>query len=78
MTDEPEFTRRYLNLADERLGARVYYATDDFFAPKERMISSSKPVFIPDKYDENGKWISLIENISISAVFNNTLCKNIY
>jgi len=57
MTSAPGFTHRYLNLADERLGAKVYFATDDFFAPKERMILSTAPVFIPGKYDENGKWM---------------------
>jgi allantoicase len=49
--------RRWLNLAQPRLGAQVVYASDDFFAPKERMIDPRPPVFIPDKYDDNGKWM---------------------
>ena len=49
--------RRYLNLAQPRLGATVVYASDDFFAPKERLIDPRPPVFIPDKYDDNGKWM---------------------
>ncbi len=53
----PDFTRRYINLADERLGAHALYATDEFFAPKQRMLSSAPPVFIADKYDDNGKWM---------------------
>lgn len=46
-----------INLADPRLGAVVTYATDDFFAPKERLISPEEPVFIPGKYDDHGKWM---------------------
>ncbi|REG81812.1 allantoicase [Marinomonas pollencensis] len=46
-----------VNLASERLGAKALYANDDFFAPKERMLQDSDPVFIAGKYDENGKWM---------------------
>ncbi len=46
-----------INLAQPRLGASVVYATDDFFAAKERLILPSEPVFIADKYDDNGKWM---------------------
>lgn len=55
--ERPLFTRTNLNLADPRLGANVYFATDDFFADKGRMIAPTDPVFIADKYDENGKWM---------------------
>jgi allantoicase len=47
----------YVNLAQPRLGAEVVYATDDFFADKARLIDPSDPVFLPGKYDENGKWM---------------------
>lgn len=50
-------TQSHINLANPRLGARVTYATDDFFAPKERLISPEEPVFIDGKYDDNGKWM---------------------
>jgi allantoicase len=53
----PEFTRRYINLADERLGAEVIHATDEFFAPKARMLNPEPAVFIPGKYDDHGKWM---------------------
>ncbi len=53
----PEFTRRFVNLADERLGALAIFATDDFFADKQRMLQSAPAVFYPDKYDDNGKWM---------------------
>jgi allantoicase len=57
MTGKAEFTDRYIDLAQPRLGAEVISATDDFFAPKERLIKSGAPIFIPDKYDEHGKWM---------------------
>ena len=47
----------YVDLAQPRLGSVVVYATDDFFAPKERLINSAAPIFIADKYEENGKWM---------------------
>ncbi|MEK6425515.1 MAG: allantoicase [Burkholderia gladioli] len=53
----PEFTRRYVNLADPRLGAQALEASDDFFAPKDRMLNPEPAVFIPGKYDEHGKWM---------------------
>jgi allantoicase len=46
-----------LDLAQPRLGSEVVYATDDFFADKARMIDPAEPVFIPGKYDDNGKWM---------------------
>lgn len=48
---------QWINLASERLGAEVIFATDDFFAPKERLIQDGEPVFVPDKYDDHGKWM---------------------
>lgn len=53
----PDFTRRYVNLADPRLGAQALEASDDFFAPKERMLNPEPAVFIPGKYDDHGKWM---------------------
>lgn len=52
-----DFTHRYVNLASPRLGASVVYSTDDFFAAKERLIDPEEPIFIPGKYDDNGKWM---------------------
>jgi len=51
-----DFTK-LVNLAQPRLGAKVTFATDDFFADKARLIDPSDPVFIPGKYDDNGKWM---------------------
>ncbi|WP_286829043.1 MULTISPECIES: allantoicase [Kordiimonas] len=51
-----DFTK-LVNLAQPRLGAKVTFATDDFFADKARLISPEDAVFIPGKYDDNGKWM---------------------
>lgn len=53
----PEFTRHYPNLADPRLGARTLACSDDFFAEMARMLNPEPAVFIPGKYDTNGKWM---------------------
>jgi len=53
----PEFTRRYPNLADPRLGAATLATSDDFFAEMARMLNPEPAVFIPGKYDTNGKWM---------------------
>jgi allantoicase len=55
--DAPEFVRRYVNVADPRLGARALACSDEFFAPKERMLDPAAPQFIPGKYDAHGKWM---------------------
>ena len=48
---------QWIRLEQPRLGTRVVYATDDFFAAKERLIDARPPVFIDDKYDDHGKWM---------------------
>ena len=59
MMEQPQhpFGSNLVNLADARLGAEAIFATDDFFAPKERMLNPEPAVFIPGKYDEHGKWM---------------------
>jgi allantoicase len=52
-----ELRQRYVDLAQPRLGSEVVEATDDFFADKARLIDPAEPVFIPGKYDDNGKWM---------------------
>ena len=49
--------KEWVQLEQPRLGTRVVFANDDFFAAKERLIHTPDPVFIEDKYDENGKWM---------------------
>lgn len=53
----PDFVRRFVNLADARLGAEAVQASDEFFAAKERMLDPNPPRFVPGKYDSNGKWM---------------------
>lgn len=52
-----DFVQDGINLADPALGAEVTFATDDFFAAKERLIQSTPPVFEPGIYDSHGKWM---------------------
>jgi allantoicase len=52
-----DLRRQFVDLAQPRLGSEVVYATDDFFADKARLIDPTEPVFIPGKYDDNGKWM---------------------
>jgi allantoicase len=53
----PDFVSNSVNLASPRLGSQAILASDDFFADKSRLLQDSEPVFIPDKYDQNGKWM---------------------
>lgn len=55
-TDDQPF-HEWIRLEQPRLGTRVVFATDDFFAPKERLIAPADPVFLPDEYDDHGKWM---------------------
>jgi len=45
------------DLAAERLGGKVLYATDDFFAEKENLLKPTRGIFITDKYTDRGKWM---------------------
>lgn len=53
----PLFTLCNVNLAQPRLGAEVVSASDEFFASRHRLIDPTLPVFMPDVYDEHGKWM---------------------
>ena len=57
MSAERHPFHEWIQLEQPRLGTRVTYASDEFFAAKERLIQPEAPVFIPDKYDEHGKWM---------------------
>lgn len=56
-TDADALKASHVNLADTRLGAEALACSDDFFAPMQRMLNPQPAVFIPDKYDDNGKWM---------------------
>jgi allantoicase len=50
----------FLNMTDlaaEKLGGKVLYATDDFFAEKENLLKPGRGIFIADKYTDRGKWM---------------------
>ena len=49
--------RELIDLASERLGGAVLYATDDFFAEKENLLRQSKPVWKEHEYTDRGKWM---------------------
>lgn len=54
--ESPAFTK-LTDLAAERLGGKVLFATDDFFAEKENLIKPTRGIFIADKYTDRGKWM---------------------
>jgi allantoicase len=56
LKEAPAFAQ-LTDLAAERLGGKVLYATDDFFAEKENLIKPTRGIFITDKYTDRGKWM---------------------
>ena len=57
MTSKPHPYHEWIQLEQPRLGTKVSYASDEFFAAKERLIEPQAPIFIDDKYDDHGKWM---------------------
>jgi allantoicase len=47
----------HLNLADPRLGAAVISASDEFFAPAERLLGATEPEWRAGVFDAHGKWM---------------------
>jgi allantoicase len=48
---------KMINLADPRLGTKVIFKTDDFFASANRIINNQNPVFKEGIFDNHGKWM---------------------
>jgi allantoicase len=46
-----------VDLAAKRLGGMVLAASDEFFAPKERLLEPAPAVFEPGRYTDRGKWM---------------------
>jgi allantoicase len=46
-----------LDIASERLGGSVLYATDDYFAEKENLLKPAKAVWKEHEYTDRGKWM---------------------
>ncbi len=55
--DLPPQLQTLTNLADTRIGAKVFECSDDFFADAQRMLQFAAPVFVEDKFDNHGKWM---------------------
>ena len=51
------FTNGLIDLAQPRLGSKVIFKTDDFFASAKRIIDPAAPVFKEGLFDKNGKWM---------------------
>jgi allantoicase len=47
----------FLDLASERLGGSVLYATDNYFAAKENLLRTEAPVWREHEYTDRGKWM---------------------
>jgi len=57
MKEKIIFTNSLIDLAQPRLGTKVIYKTDDFFASANRIISPTIPVFKEGIFDKHGKWM---------------------
>ncbi len=51
-----------INLADPRIGSKIIYKTDDFFAAAHRILNIEAPVFKDGLFDKHGKWIYWFDN----------------
>ena len=51
------FKNGMIDLAQSRLGTKVVYKTDEFFAPAKRIINPWPPVFKEGVFDKHGKWM---------------------
>ena len=57
MKEKIIFTNGLIDLAQPRLGTKVLFKTDDFFASANRIISPTEPVFKAGVFDKHGKWM---------------------
>ena len=51
------FSNGLIDLAQSRLGSKVVFKTDEFFASSSRIINSMPPVFKEGVFDKHGKWM---------------------
>ena len=51
------FLNGLIDLAQSRLGTKVVYKTDEFFASAKRIINPWPPVFKEGVFDQHGKWM---------------------
>jgi allantoicase len=57
MKEKIIYTNGLIDLAQPRLGTKVVFKTDDFFASANRIISPSLPIFKEGVFDKHGKWM---------------------
>ena len=57
MKEKIIFTNGLIDLAQPRLGAKIIYKTDDFFASANRIINPTDPIFKVGVFDKHGKWM---------------------
>jgi len=57
MKKEIIYTNGLIDLSQPRLGSKVIFKTDDFFASANRIIDPQPPVFKEGIFDKNGKWM---------------------
>lgn len=55
-TDDIDITG-LIDLASERMGGVALFATDEFFAPKERLTHAAAPIWHEGEYTDRGKWM---------------------
>ena len=51
------FLNGLIDLAQSRLGSKIVYKTDEFFAPAKRIINPATPIFKENVFDKHGKWM---------------------
>jgi allantoicase len=51
------FLNGLIDLAQSRLGSKIVFKTDEFFAPAKRIINPWQPVFKEGVFDKHGKWM---------------------
>ena len=57
MKEKIIFTNGLIDLAQPRLGTKIIFKTDDFFASANRIISPTNPIFKEGVFDKHGKWM---------------------
>ncbi len=48
---------KMINLADPKIGSKIIFKTDDFFAAADRILNIETPVFKDGLFDKHGKWM---------------------
>ncbi|HEY9784334.1 MAG TPA: hypothetical protein V6D17_02960, partial [Candidatus Obscuribacterales bacterium] len=52
---EPAVFANLIDVAQERIGGKVLWASDEFFAPKESLIKPGRSSFTPATFNEQGQ-----------------------